>query len=287
MDCLSQTVKINTLQPAHDEAIDALLGRALEEAAFEHPGIVRASSTYVCDLQSMRYGEIHSDANIYPASVIKVPIMAEAFHQYESGELRPDDRVVVTQSNQTATSGPAPFVPGYVATVSELVDLMITHSDNVATNQLIDVLRRERVTQYMHDLGLTTFLLGRKLSGSEPLIDDPEKIGRNRLPVAEVARLLMLIACDGIPGAGAQREILKRCAHNDKLVPGLLPNDVFMHKTGETSDVSHDAGILVTAGGKRYVVVLYSDVEPTADDADAVHANPFMVRWMRAVRPQL
>ena len=280
-------MKLDTLQPAHDQAIDALLTRALAEAAAEHPGIVRASSAYLCDLHSMRYGEVGSEANIYPASVIKVPIMAEAFHRYAGGELRPDDRVVVTQSNQTATSGPAPFVPGYVATAGELVDLMITHSDNVATNQLIDVLRRERVTEYMHDLGLRTFLLGRKLSGSEPLIDDPEKVGRNRLPAAEIARLLVLIACDSIAGASSQREILQRCVHNEKLVPGLLGSDVFMHKTGETSDVSHDAGILVTADGKRYVIVLYCDVEPTADDADAVHANPFMVGWMRAVRAQL
>ena len=280
-------MKLNTSQPAHDQTIDAHLARALEVAGEDHPDIVRATSAYLCDLQSMRYGEVHSEADIYPASVIKVPIMAEAFHRYARGELRPDDRVVVTQSNQTATSGPAPFVPGYVATISELVDLTITHSDNVATNQLIDVLRRERVTEYMHDLGLNTFLLGRKLSGSEPLIDDSEKVGRNRLPAVEIARLLMFIACDSIDGASSQREILRRCVHNEKLASGLLNGDVFMHKTGETSDVSHDAGILVTADGRSYVIVLYCDVEPTANDADAMHANPFMVRWMRAVRAQL
>jgi beta-lactamase class A len=278
---------IVTLQPAHDSAIDAHIVRALEAAALDHPGVVRESSAYICDLQSMRFGEVRSEANIYPASVIKVPIMAEAFRQYSASELRPDDRVVVSANNQTATSGPAPFVPGYVATASELVDLMIVHSDNVATNELFDVLRRERVTEYMQALGLTTFLLGRKLSGSEPLIEDPEKIGRNRLPAAEIGRLLTLIACDRIAGAGAQREILRRCADNDKLVPGLVQGDVFMHKTGETSDVSHDAGILVTADGKRFVIVLYCDVEPTADNADATHANPFMVAWMRAVRAQL
>lgn len=287
MDSLNKTVKAALAQPEHDAHLDACIAHALDEAAVTHPGIVRESSAYICDLQSMRYGEVRGDANIYPASVIKVPIMAEAFHQYDGGELTPDHRVVISASNQTATSGPAPFVPGYVATVSELVDLMITHSDNVATNQLMDVLRRERVTEYMHELGLKMFLLGRKLSGSEPLIEDPEKVGRNCLPAAEIGRLLILIACDGIAGAAAQREILARCAHNEKLVPGLLPGDTFMHKTGETSDVSHDAGIVVITGGKRYVIVLYCDVVPTAPDEDAVHANPFMTEWMRTLRAQL
>jgi beta-lactamase class A len=287
MDNFRQAMKIGTLEPTHDPSIDAYLAAALEDSEQQHPGVVTTSSAYVCDLQSLRYGGVREGANIYPASVIKVPIMAEAFHRYAAGGLRPDDRVIVTRSNQTTTSGPAPFVPGYATTVKELVDLMITHSDNVATNQLIDVLRRERVTDYMHGLGLKTFLLGRKLSGSEPLIDDPEKVGRNCLPAAEIARLLVLIAGDAITGAAEQREILGRCVDNDKLVPGLSPGDVFMHKTGETSNVSHDAGILVTGAGKRYVIVLYCEVKPTADDADAVHANPFMVRWMRDVRAHL
>ncbi|MDQ6767174.1 MAG: class A beta-lactamase-related serine hydrolase [Candidatus Eremiobacteraeota bacterium] len=278
---------VDLARPGHDRAIDAYLAAALERAALEHPGVVSAASAYLCDLESQRDGHWRGDANIYPASVIKVPIMAEAFHQYALGTLRPHDQVVVAEGNQTSTSGPAPFHAGYVATVEELVDLMITYSDNVATNQLMDVLRREQVTNYMHELGLQTFHLGRKLSGSEPLIVDPEQVGRNRLPAQEIGWLLLLIANDSIAGSAEQREILRRCAHNDKLVPGLRRGDVFMHKTGETSDLSHDAGILVTAQGKRSIVVLFCEVVPTPDEADAMHANPFMLSWMRAIREHL
>jgi beta-lactamase class A len=278
---------IGALSPVHDHAIDDRVMAALEVATSDHPGIVLSVSAYLCDVQSMSYGQWRADADIYPASLIKVPIMAEAFRQYSAGALRPHDEIVVSASNQTATSGPAPFVPGYVTTVEQLVFLMITHSDNVATNQLIDVLGRERVTDYMHGLSLPTFLLGRKLSGSEPLIEDPETTGRNCLPAEEIARLLLLIACDSIAGATQQREILRRCVDIDKLVPGLRQGDVFMHKTGETSNVSHDAGILVTRDGKRYIVVLYCEVEPAPDGGDAVHANPFMTRWMSAMREHL
>ena len=280
-------MKIDVSPPEHDRAIDAALADALDAAKASHPGIVLAASAYLCDLRFMRYGHVRGDANIYPASVIKVPIMATVFAQYEAEALRPLDRVTVTAENQTATSGPAPFIAGYQATIQEMVDLMITHSDNVATNQLMDVLRRERVTEYMHSLGLRTFLLGRKLSGSEPLIEDPEQVGRNRLPAEEIAKLLALIARDAIPGAAEQRDILGRCVHNEKLAAGLRSGDVFMHKTGETSDVSHDAGILTTAEGRLYIVVLFCEVVPAADEADAAHANPFMVTWMRAVRVHL
>jgi len=270
------------LAAAHDPALTGLVSSALEST-----GLRDIAHAMVVDLASMTYGAWRADENVYPASVIKVPIMAEAFRQISEGAIAAADRVTVAQSNQTATWGESPFTAGTVPSIGDLVERMITHSDNVATNQLCDVLRRERVTAFMRDLGLPTFLLGRKLSGSEPLIDDPEIIGRNRLPPDEIAALLALIATDRVPGAAQQRDILRRCVHDDKLVPGLAATDLFMHKTGETSEVSHDAGILQTAQGKRYVVVLYTTPKPKADRSDADHANPQMAAWMRTVRARL
>lgn len=270
-----------------DSDVLGWLQAAFEEAGAAHPGVVRSYACVLHDLQLERTAGCNADDDIYPASVIKVPIMTEVFHRYAQGTLNRDTQVTIDACNQTATSGPAPFVPGYQTTVGEMVDFMIAHSDNVATNQLIDLLQRERVSETMHHLGLPTFLLGRKLSGSEPLILDPAQVGRNRLPAAEIATLLALIARHQVPGSNEQQRILASCVDNAKLAGGLAPGDVFMHKTGETSNVSHDAGILCTADGQRYIVVLYCQVEPTADDADATHANPFMAQWMRSVRRHL
>jgi beta-lactamase class A len=242
---------------------------------------------FVLDLDRMRCGAFRADANIYPASVIKVAVMTEAFHQYAAGTVTPEQTVIICSANQTTTAEVTPFVPGYRAAVQELVELMITRSDNIATNQLLDVLRRENVTAYMRELGLSTFLMGRKVSGSEPLIVDLETVGRNRLPPEEIGRLLALIARDQVPGAAAQRDILGRCVHNEKLVPGLAPGDRFMHKTGETDEQSHDAGILVTAQGRSYAIVLYTTPEPLPDRSDARHVDPLMTAWMRAMRATL
>lgn len=270
-------------QLVQDKALDDAIVAALDVS-----GLSEIGYAYVADLDAMRFGAYRADEVIYPASVIKVPIMAEAFRQSEAGELRLDDVVTVAQANQTTTwGGESPFHAGAKATVRDLVDRMITHSDNVATNQLFDVLRRERVTAFMHELGLPTFFLGRKLSGSEPLIVDDAMTGRNRLPPHEIGILLTLIATDAVPGAAEQREILRRCLHNEKLVPALRDGDVFMHKTGETSDLSHDAGILKTAQGKTYVVVLYTNPESRGDDTEADHVNPQMTEWMRSVRTRL
>lgn len=266
------------MTPARDAtesaALNGLVRRALDQAAL--PDDV---SAYVLALARMEYGAWNPDDDIYPASVVKVPIMAEAFRQREGGAISFEDRAPISASNQTTTAEKTPLVTGYVASVDELVRLMIERSDNVATNQLIDILRRERVTEYMRSLGLRDFLLGRKLSGSEPLIEDPEMAGRNRLCARDAARLLTLIATDQVPGAAAQRDILAACVDADKLVAGLRPGDLFMHKTGETDTVNHDAGILRTPEGARYIVVLYTRGDKST--------NPRMASWMRALRSEL
>jgi beta-lactamase class A len=265
-----------------DRDLEDRIQAALIEATLQDIGFA-----YVVDLDRMRFGSYRADVNIYPASVIKIAVMAEAYHRFAEGSLSPDQSVVISGANQTTTAESTPFAPGYRATVQELVELMISRSDNIATNQLLDVLRRDNITAYMRELGLSTFLMARKLSGSEPLIVDHEAVGRNRLPPEEVGRLLTLIARDQIPGSAAQRDILGRCVHNDKLVPGLAPGDRFMHKTGETDEQSHDAGILATAQGRKYAIVLYTTPEPLPDRSDARHVDPLMARWMRTMRSAL
>jgi beta-lactamase class A len=265
---------------------DPALTRAVIDA-LDASGLRAIGHAVVIDLDSMTFGSWRGDDDIYPASVVKVPIMAEAFRRYSDGSLDPESPVTISASNLTTTWGESPFAAHSVSTVGALVERMITHSDNVATNQLIDVLRRERVTLYMHELGLPTFLLGRKLSGSEPLVEDVEMVGRNRLPPMEIATLLALIATDRVEGAAAQREIMRRCVDDEKLVPGLRPGDRFMHKTGETGDHSHDAGILETADGRRHVIVLYTTPEPKPDGTDADHVDPQITEWMREIRTSL
>jgi beta-lactamase class A len=282
MDRRGRPFVTGILAIAPDRELDDRIRAALVAATLQDSGYA-----YIADLDRMRYGSFRADANIYPASVIKVAVMAEAYHRYADGSLTPGQAVIVSDANQTTTAEASPFAPGYRATVQELVELMVSRSDNIATNQLLDVLRRENITAYMHELGLSTFLLGRKLSGSEPLIGDPEAAGRNRLPPEEIGRLLTFIARDQIPGAAAQREILGRCVHNEKLVPGLAPGDRFMHKTGETDETSHDAGILVTAEGRTFAIVLYTTPVPQPDRSDARRVDPLMTTWMRAVRAAL
>jgi beta-lactamase class A len=245
--------------------------------------IAENASAVVLDLRGGREARWLADEDIYPASIVKLALMSEAYGRFASGSLSPDDRVEVARANLTATSEPTPLMEGCATTLRELVELMIERSDNIATNQLIDVLDRERVTAAMRALGLSHFRLGRKLSGSEPLVEGLDIGERNSMRPMETAQLLRLIADDAVPAASEQRELLARCTDNAKLAAGIAPGDCFMHKTGVTSEVRHDAGILQTANGRRYVVVLYT----RCGKADGALADARMASWMRTLRSHL
>ena len=217
----------------------------------------------------------------YPASLIKLPLAIAATAAMERGELGWQTPVAIDAANMTPNDAPSPLQPGYVSTLRELVELMLQRSDNVATNQLYDLLDRRRATVCLGALGFPETAFRRKLSGAEPLIDDPQADGRNSFPASEAAAVLRALAEDRLPGAGELRAIMATNWWDVKLSRGLGPGDAFTHKTGDTDEVSHDAGILDLAGGGRWIVVVYTDL-PSSDEHDRRFGS-----FMRALRPFL
>ncbi len=221
---------------------------------------------------------------LYPASMLKTPLAIVAFTLVQSGELHLDRKYEVTPANMTANDRGSPMVPGYRSPLSEIIELMLTHSDNVATNMLFDICNRTRATSMIQNTyGLKNTGFYRKLSGSEPLIKDPEwdRVHRNSHTAGDAATAFEMIATDAVPFADLLREILGRQTFNNKLNGGLHPGDRFYHKTGDTDEVTHDGGLLDTPNGPSYIVVVYTGLP--SSDANNARFGPFM----RAIRPLL
>ena len=212
---------------------------------------------------------LDAERTIYPASTIKTPLAAAALLLAARGERRLDERRPVRAENLTLNDAPSPIEPGYAASLEELCRYAIDRSDNVATNELFDRLGRERATAIVREeLGLAATAFHRKLSGSDPLIADPQWDGehRNAHPVRDAARLFRLIAERAFPGAELLEGWLGEQRWNDKLSLGLSPGDRFAHKTGDTSEVTHDGGILTTGDGRRAIIVVYTEMPSTPEN---------------------
>jgi beta-lactamase class A len=218
---------------------------------------------------------------IYPASMIKTPLAVAVAVAVREGRLGWDDHVVVSAMNLTPNDAPSPLVDGAHSRVRQLVELMLSRSDNVATNMLIDLVGRETATRDLAELGFPATAIRRKLSGALPLIADPAATGRNTHPASDAVELFARIAANAVPGADVIARALADQYWNTKLSAGLDPADRFAHKTGDTDEVSHDGGILTLATGERYAIVVYTAL-PSNDETDARFAA-----FMRTLRPLL
>jgi beta-lactamase class A len=254
---------------------DGEIARLAEENGLSKPSVV------LIRLHDGRAAAYRAERPLYPASMIKVPLVAAALILQREGALH-EARVRIDPANVTLCDGPSPLVAGYEATFEELCTLAITRSDNVATNQLYDLVGRERASALVRSrLGLRYTGFRRKLSGAHPLLRDAAQTGRNTFPACDAARLFGAIARDEFPGAALLYALLERQEWNTKLSAGLRPSDRFAHKTGDTEEVSHDGGILTTGSGERYVVVVYSAC-PASARTDARFAA-----FMRELRSML
>lgn len=89
------------------------------------------------------------------ASVIKLAVLYELFHQTDEGRISLGRRIALQEADKVPGSGVLKDLsPGLRLTVLDLATLMMTVSDNTASNLCIDLVGLEAVTARMAALGL-------------------------------------------------------------------------------------------------------------------------------------
>ena len=207
------------------------------------------------------------DTDIVPAaSIIKLTLISGAYRAVCEDGVSFGKEITIKKENYTGTwtpeNDPYPQLrPGAVWKLKDLVEVMIRRSDNVATNTLIDELRRERVTEFMHAAGCAkTFLRHKLSSGSD--VSDPEATGYNAMPPYDAATLLMLVAQGRLVSREASERMYATLSGqlDRELIAAALPEDaVYAGKTGELSAARNDAAI-IRAPGREYVLVIYTQL---------------------------
>jgi beta-lactamase class A len=117
------------------------------------------NATWGIYIKCLETGEeiaIDADRQMDTMSVIKIPLMAETFHQIEQGKLKLTDRVTLTDAaKQPGTGLIRSLDAGATLTIKDLITLMIIVSDNTATDLLYDqVGGTEPVNRLMKEWGL-------------------------------------------------------------------------------------------------------------------------------------
>ena len=112
------------------------------------------SSLYAKHLPSGREVAVHADRPMNTLSVIKIPVMIQAFMDDASGRLDLDARRTVRTDDLRRGSGLIQtFQPGLEPTIRGLTTQMIITSDNTATDMMIDLVGLDRVNALLESEG--------------------------------------------------------------------------------------------------------------------------------------
>jgi beta-lactamase class A len=220
------------------------------------------------DLQNGNRLTLSPDSVFHAASTMKIPVMIEVLRRAQHGAFRLDQPILLINTFRSLADG-SPFSldmkddsdsslylrVGERIPIAELMRLMITRSNNLATNALIELVGAAHVTAGTHALGATRTQVLRGVEDQKAF--DAGLI--NTITAGDLATLLVEIENGRVLSASSSalmREILLAQEFNDKIPAGLPPGTRVAHKTGEITAVSHDAAIVYPSGRKPYVLVV-------------------------------
>jgi beta-lactamase class A len=239
----------------------------LERVVTPATGVVALAAHH---LERGRAWRRHERRRFPSASLIKLPILGAFWAEVEAGHLDPAERVTVERDTHVEGTGVLKaLAPGLQPTWEDVATLMITVSDNVATNLLIERLGMDTIQAWIDKAGLADTRLERRMMDREAM-----HAGRaNWTSAGDMEQILTAIAagaCVSRASADRMRRALDAQQIQDR-VARRLPGDVrAANKTGNFEDVIHDAGIVTWPGGTLVIAVLTDGVRPAWQAMDLI-----------------
>ena len=192
------------------------------------------------------------------ASTVKIPIMVEVYRQVERGERALDDPYTLTAEGKTPGSGVLLHLhDGIGLTLNDLIYLMMSISDNTATNILIDMAGMERVNATMRSLGMTDSTLGRKMTGGRPLGPGEQENWATPLDYVRAVDAILAGRAASAESCARMVEMLRK-QQNARRIARFVPSRDGVEwgsKTGTIAGVVNDAGFVRTPAGTLVLAV--------------------------------
>lgn len=229
--------------------------------------------------QDMASGEavsLHGKERFRSASLIKLPLTLQMGELIEKGLYSLSEKWPISPHNRVQGTGVFQFLNhDYVPTVAELLFFAIAETDNIATNEMVDMVGGLSQAQaYIDRIGVA-MTFGRKMmdlaaaSRGEENYTTPEAVGL-LLSRLETARK------SGTMNAGeAQLWYALKMQQVRGKMPSVVPCEEFYdlhdrdipapgkvvvaNKTGDSWSVQNDAGIFILPDGRSYVLVVCTD----------------------------
>lgn len=217
---------------------------ALEAIRTEMEHISGHLGFYYKNLVTGRTFGVHEEETFGAASVIKLPLFLHILAQSAAGSMSMEEVLTVTDADKVPICGALTLFTGPVsADVRTLCRLMISISDNTATNRLIDHATIPGANEGFRRMGLDKTRLTRKLFDRSA----SEKGLRNVICPREMGDLLEKLYRNEFVSEAVCREAIDTLLLQqvDHKLNGRICGEVSIaHKTGEDDELSNDVGIV-------------------------------------------
>ena len=201
----------------------------------------------------------HLGGETFPtASTIKIAIVYELFKQAEEGKVRLTETITLDRSKAVGGTGVLVYMGTPTLSILDYATLMVTLSDNTATNVLIDRLGMANVTARMESLGLTHTRLRRRMMDTAAARRGDENVSTPD----EIVRLLETVSKnkDAV-------ELLEK-PKTSRLRRGLPAGVAAADKPGELEGVRVDAGI-VFAKNRPYILCVMTTYLKSEEEGES------------------
>jgi beta-lactamase class A len=253
---------------------------------------------------------VNGDETFAMASTYKVAIATTVLDRVDKGQLKLSDLIDLPQEEMvvgTNAIAESYVHPGVQFSVANLIEVMITESDNTATDFCLKLAGGpEAVTKKLRSLGITEQRVDRATSEilrdfyglsdkaffpvvTKAIADDPTLLIKMTQPNMEFekdprdhstpkAMLELLLAIDAGTAMSAESSkfllgVMSRTRTGAGRLKGLLPKGTpVAHKTGTIGGVANDVGYVTLPDGRRFAIAVFtnSSTTSTADQDRAI-----------------
>ncbi|MGC6444851.1 MAG: serine hydrolase [Rubripirellula sp.] len=248
------------------------LGESIQKLCDQHDGTVAIAIEFI---ESGHTIFINEDQVMPTASLIKLAVMHEAYDQANSDTLDLSKKIILKEEDKVPGSGILSnhFSEGLTLSLHDAIHLMITYSDNTATNLVLDQVGLQQVCDGMAKMGLAETRINAKVYRGSSTSISPERselYGLGSTTAKETLSLLKQIYQKNAVSKSASEAMLSHlftCDDDTKIAAGFPTGTPFAHKTGAISHARCDAGIVEVADESIVLVVL------TANNRDQSWTN--------------
>lgn len=275
-------MRMHLLCPMILFSIYATVASAAPLASQLRPLIESHAGTVAVAIRNLETGEefLHNaDVPMPTASLIKFPVMVEAYRQAAAGDVNLQEMITLSEDDKVSGSGilTSHFSAGTQISLRDAIRLMIVYSDNTATNLVLDQIGLRNVADAMERLELPETKIHAKVFRRDTSVfpDRSRTFGLGSTTAAETIRLYQLLyeAKLGTDEASASMlGDLRACEDRTKLAALLPAGTKIAHKGGAVSKVRCDAGIIEGPTDAFAICVLTKDNKDQSwQDDNAAH----------------